>query len=112
VTSPIAIVNARVATGDPRRPWADALLVREGRFVLVGSSAEVKKLASADVRVIDARRQLVTARPDARAAGHVIARGEPASCVIVRGEAAGAGEDDMLLELVDGRVVRDRMDDR
>ena len=28
-TPVLAIVNARVWTNDPRRPWADALLVRE-----------------------------------------------------------------------------------
>ncbi len=46
-------VNARIRTGDPRRPWADAMLVRDGHVVAVGSSAEMRKLV-VDVEVIDA----------------------------------------------------------
>jgi predicted amidohydrolase YtcJ len=51
----LAVVNARVWTGDARRPWADAIAVRGERIAAVGSSAEVKKMASADARVIDAK---------------------------------------------------------
>lgn len=51
----LAIVNARVWTADPRRPWADAVAVRGERIAAVGSSAEVKKLATPETRVIDAR---------------------------------------------------------
>ncbi|MBA3672772.1 MAG: amidohydrolase family protein, partial [Gemmatimonadaceae bacterium] len=58
--SALAIVNARVWTGDPRRPWADAVLVRGERIETVGSSAEVKKRAGLAVRTIDARGALVT----------------------------------------------------
>ncbi len=55
----LAIVNARVWTGDPRRPWADAVLVRGERIEAVGSSAEVKKRAGG-ARVLDARGMMVT----------------------------------------------------
>ncbi|MBM3906507.1 MAG: amidohydrolase [Gemmatimonadetes bacterium] len=51
----LAIVNARVWTGDARRPWADAVAVEGNRITAVGSSAEVRKLAGAQTRVIDAR---------------------------------------------------------
>jgi predicted amidohydrolase YtcJ len=51
----LAIVNARVWTGDARRPWADAVLVRGEKIDAVGSSAEVKKRAGNATRVIDAR---------------------------------------------------------
>jgi predicted amidohydrolase YtcJ len=51
----LAIVNARVWTGDPRRPWADAVLVRGERIDAVGSSAEVKKRADKSTKVVDAR---------------------------------------------------------
>ena len=50
----LAIVNARVWTGDLRRPWADALAVRDDRIAAVGSSAEVRKLVAAGTRVVDA----------------------------------------------------------
>ncbi|NUO64041.1 MAG: amidohydrolase [Gemmatimonadaceae bacterium] len=51
----LAIVNARVWTGDPRRPWADAVAVRGDRIAAVGSSAEVRKMAVASTRVVDAK---------------------------------------------------------
>ena len=50
----LAVVNARAWTGDARRPWADAVAVRGDRIAAVGSSAEVRKLAPAGARVIDA----------------------------------------------------------
>ena len=58
VTQPsvtLAVVNARAWTGDPRRPWADAIAVAGERIALVGSSAEVRKLAGPAATVIDAR---------------------------------------------------------
>jgi predicted amidohydrolase YtcJ len=55
----LAVVNARVWTGDARRPWADALAVRGERIAAVGSSAEVRKVAGAGARVIDARGGMV-----------------------------------------------------
>jgi predicted amidohydrolase YtcJ len=55
----IAIVNARIWTGDPRRPWADGLLADGSRLALVGSSAEVRKAAKRDTRVIDAAGKFV-----------------------------------------------------
>ena len=55
----LAVVNARVWTGDPRRPWADAVAVGGDRIAAVGSSAEVRKLAPAGARVVDARGAMV-----------------------------------------------------
>ena len=55
----LAIVNARVWTGDPRRPWADAVLVRGERIEAVGSSAEIKKRAGR-ARILDAKGMMVT----------------------------------------------------
>ncbi len=58
----IAIVNAKVWTADTRRPWASGIAVSGDRITIVGSSAEVAKLAAANpgARVIDARGSLVT----------------------------------------------------
>ncbi len=53
------IVNARIATGDPRRPWADAMLLDDERVVRVGASAALRKEAPG-AEVIDARGALVT----------------------------------------------------
>jgi predicted amidohydrolase YtcJ len=58
-TTTLAIVNARVWTGDPRRPWADAVAVAGDRIGVVGSSAEVMKTVSGATRVVDARGQML-----------------------------------------------------
>jgi len=55
----LVVVNARVWTGDPRRPWADGIAVRGDRIAAVGSSAEIRKLAGAEARLIDARGGMV-----------------------------------------------------
>ena len=55
----LAIVNARVWTGDPRRPWADAVAIAGDEIAAVGSSAEVRKLARAGTRVIDGAGRMV-----------------------------------------------------
>ncbi len=55
----LAVVNARIWTGDPRRPWADALAAASDRLLLVGSSAEVRKLATSSTRIVDARGMMV-----------------------------------------------------
>ncbi len=55
----LAVVNARVWTGDPRRPWADAIAITGERITAVGSSAEVGKLARPSTRVVDARGGMV-----------------------------------------------------
>jgi predicted amidohydrolase YtcJ len=55
----LAIVNARVWTGDRGRPWADALAVDGERITVVGTSAAVKKLAGPSTRVVDAKGMMV-----------------------------------------------------
>ena len=49
------IVNARVATGDPRRPWADAIALADDVIVHVGASAALRKLVPPGVEIIDAK---------------------------------------------------------
>lgn len=58
----LAIVNAKVWTANPRQPWASGIAVAGDRIALVGSSAEIAKLAAASggTRVIDAHGGLVT----------------------------------------------------
>jgi len=51
----LAVVNARVWTGDRSRPWADAIAVDGDRVAMVGSSAEVRKASTNATNVIDAR---------------------------------------------------------
>ena len=105
----LAIVNARVWTNDPRRPWTDAVLVHEKRIFAVGSSAELRKRAGAKATVIDASGRLVVPDPpDAR-----LAPGAAASLAIIERPAGAdpaeaAPERDIVFSLLDGRVVVDR----
>jgi predicted amidohydrolase YtcJ len=55
----LAVVNARIWTGDAKRPWAEAIAARGDRIAAVGSSAEIRKLAGADAKVIDAHGQML-----------------------------------------------------
>ena len=56
----LIVVNARVFTVDPAQPRAEAFAVKSGRFVAVGSNADVRNLASARTRVIDAAGATIT----------------------------------------------------
>jgi len=105
----LAIVNARVWTGDPRRPWADAVFLRAGRIESLGASAEVKKLAGTATKLIDAK-GLVIVHP--REDG-VLARGGPADLVLVDRPLGSAGigatsDSEIVLAIEGGHIVRDR----
>jgi predicted amidohydrolase YtcJ len=54
----LRVVNAVVWTGDPSRPWAEAIAVDGSRILAVGTTAEIETRASAG-EVIDARGQLL-----------------------------------------------------
>jgi predicted amidohydrolase YtcJ len=53
------IVNARVYTVNAGRPWAEAVAVREGRILAVGSSEDVTRHKASGTEVIDAGGRLV-----------------------------------------------------
>lgn len=117
----LAIVNALVFTGDPRRPWADAVLVRDGRVAAIGSSADIRKRTDASVRVVDAKRRMLTRAP-ARAsdadAGFgdeplgSLAAGTPADLVLLDRDISSAApaerhEARVVLRVAGGHVVFD-----
>ncbi len=56
----LAIVNARIWTGDTARPWAEAVAIANDRIAAVGTSAEVRALTGKTARVIDANGAMVT----------------------------------------------------
>jgi predicted amidohydrolase YtcJ len=60
VEADLVVVNARVYTVDPAMPRAEAFAVKHGRFIAVGSSADIRNLATARTQVIDAAGQTVT----------------------------------------------------
>jgi predicted amidohydrolase YtcJ len=56
----VVVHNARVFTVDPALPRAEAFAVKNGRFTAVGSSADVRNLATGKTRVVDAQQATVT----------------------------------------------------
>src|SRR5438874_4144134 len=55
----LIIVNANIHTMDRSHPTAAAIAIHGNRIIAVGSNNEIKKLAGANTRVIDAKGQLV-----------------------------------------------------
>jgi predicted amidohydrolase YtcJ len=79
----LAVVNARIWTGNPQRPWAEAIAVRGDRIAAVGSSAEIQKMTGASARVVDAHGQmLVPGFNDSHV--HIISAGRGLSSVKLR----------------------------
>ncbi len=54
----LAVINAHVWTGNPERPWAEALAASGDRLVLVGSTRDVRE-AAAGATIVDAGGKLV-----------------------------------------------------
>jgi hypothetical protein len=59
IEADVVVLNARVHTSDPSRPQAEAFAVKDGRFLAVGRSDDIRNLATARTRVIDARGMFV-----------------------------------------------------
>ncbi len=51
----LVLVSAKIWTGDPARPAAEALAVKDGRIVAVGTNAEIEKLKGAATVVVDGK---------------------------------------------------------
>ena len=56
----LIVFNARVYTVDESLPRAEAFAVKNGRFIAVGSNADVRNLATARTRMLDAQQATVT----------------------------------------------------
>lgn len=54
----MALVNGKIFTVDPAQPWAQAVAVRDGRFVAVGKDEEIRKLVGKETQVIDLQGKL------------------------------------------------------
>jgi predicted amidohydrolase YtcJ len=49
----VILQNGQVYTANPRQPWAQAVAMRDGKFVFVGSNAQAHAFADPGARVID-----------------------------------------------------------
>jgi len=56
----LIVVNGIVYTSDAAQPRAEAFAVKNGRFVAVGSTPDVRNLASRRTQILDAQRMTVT----------------------------------------------------
>jgi predicted amidohydrolase YtcJ len=55
----LIVVNARVLTSEPGVPRAEAFAVKNGRFTAVGSTSDVRNLATARTPIVDAQQMTV-----------------------------------------------------
>src|SRR5918994_2618763 len=60
VAADLIVLNARVLTGDPAMPRAEAFAIKNGRFIAVGSTADIRNLANAQTRQLDAAGATIT----------------------------------------------------
>src|ERR1035441_8245689 len=56
----LAVVHARVWTGNAAHPWAEALAAHGDTILAVGDAASIQKLVTPRTRVLDARGGMVT----------------------------------------------------
>jgi hypothetical protein len=56
----IAILKSRIYTGDPAKPWAEAIGVKDGKVAAVGSAIEIKALCGRSTRIFEMPGRLVT----------------------------------------------------
>jgi predicted amidohydrolase YtcJ len=49
----LILVNGKVWTGDPARPWAEAVAVRDGKIFAVGTAAELRTLSPSGAKLVE-----------------------------------------------------------
>jgi len=54
----LVLYNGKIFTVDTNQPWATAVAIRDGKFVAVGSDADVKKLAGKNTEMVDLKGRL------------------------------------------------------
>ena len=63
VTGPatdLVLVNGRFFTLNPAQPWAEAVVVGNGRIIFVGSESEARRLAASDAEIVGLGGRLAT----------------------------------------------------
>ena len=108
VTAPVPpadliVHNAIVHTGTDARPKAEAVAVRGGRLIVVGSDADALKLRGPNTRVIDGEGRAVLPGPQ-DAHGHVTNLGDSLQVLTLRGTTSF----DQIVEMVRARAATAR----
>ena len=55
----LAIINARIWTGNSNQPWAEAISIQKDTITAIGDNSKIKQFISEDTKVIDAQGQFV-----------------------------------------------------
>jgi predicted amidohydrolase YtcJ len=55
----LVLLNGKIVTVDPSETIAEAVAVKDGRFLKVGSSDEIKRLAGSRTKIIDLKGKTV-----------------------------------------------------
>ncbi len=58
-TADVVLIHARIYTVNPRQPWAEAVAIREGKILAIGTDQEVANYRGASTKVVDAKGRLV-----------------------------------------------------
>ncbi len=59
----ILYVNGKIYTVNEVLPWAEAVAIKDGKFIKVGSDDEVKVLKGENTKVVDLKGQFVMPLP-------------------------------------------------
>ena len=55
----LAILNAHVATLNPKQPTAEAIAIYDNKIIAVGSNKQIRKYSGKKTRIIDAKNNTV-----------------------------------------------------
>jgi hypothetical protein len=55
----MALINGNIYTVNSEQPWAEAVAIKDGHFLAVGSSADIEALTDAGTKVIDLDKKFV-----------------------------------------------------
>ncbi|MFC2094038.1 amidohydrolase [Bacteroidota bacterium] len=58
-TADVIYKNGKIYTVNENQPWAEAVAIKDGKFIKVGSNAEVESLAGKNTEVVDLKGQFV-----------------------------------------------------
>ncbi len=59
IAASVVLQNGQIYTANPRQPWAQAVAMRDGKFIVVGSNARARAVADPGAHVIDLRGKTV-----------------------------------------------------
>lgn len=55
----LIVIRAKIYTVNPSQPWAEAVAIKDGKFIAVGTNEEVMRYAGKNTPVVDARGHLL-----------------------------------------------------